>query len=249
MLPVSTYGGMPATLRWIFWVYFFTHIPITILIDAQVRRFRTVFLRRRVSVNPSNPTTRCVRTQTGRLPRRTPAGAEGAARGAWTYQLNQLLGAEFHIYGSQADSVSTYVNPPFLQHTHPRITRHTQWYTAEFGDFLMAKPPRWFQSIVTIELFLQLPFFFVAVYGFWQGGSVSQSASQSVSGAFLHHFCVQTPNPTGPTHRQPNPPSNRLTAKNWLRLPCIIYGAHVATTLVPILDAFGESYHQIDEIG
>ena len=30
-----------------------------------------------------------------------------------------------------------------------------------------------------------------------------------------------------------------MTAKNWLRLPCLLYGAHVATTLVPILDAFG----------
>lgn len=38
----------------------------------------------------------------------------------------------------------------------------------------MASPPRWFQSIVTVEIFLQLPFFFVAVYGFWQGQSASQ---------------------------------------------------------------------------
>lgn len=37
MLPARTYGGMPAALRWLFWVYFATHIPITILIDAQVR--------------------------------------------------------------------------------------------------------------------------------------------------------------------------------------------------------------------
>ena len=37
MFPASTYGGMPSALRWIFWVYFATHIPITILIDAQVR--------------------------------------------------------------------------------------------------------------------------------------------------------------------------------------------------------------------
>jgi hypothetical protein len=33
----------------------------------------------------------------------------------------------------------------------------------------MANPPRWFQSIVTVEIFLQLPFFFVAAYGFWHG--------------------------------------------------------------------------------
>ena len=46
MLPVSTYGGMPAALRWIFWVYFATHIPITILIDAQVRTVRSCSRRR-----------------------------------------------------------------------------------------------------------------------------------------------------------------------------------------------------------
>lgn len=47
----------------------------------------------------------------------------------------------------------------------------------------------------------------------------------------------KTARSTAPTH---NHPSTR-PAKNWLRLPCIIYGAHVATTLVPILDAFGAS--------
>ena len=40
----------------------------------------------------------------------------------------------------------------------------------------MADPPRWFRSIVTVELVLQLPFFFVAAYGFWHGPSSYQSS-------------------------------------------------------------------------
>lgn len=38
LAPASTVGGMPGAFRWLFWVYFATHIPITILIDAQVKR-------------------------------------------------------------------------------------------------------------------------------------------------------------------------------------------------------------------
>jgi len=40
------------------------------------------------------------------------------------------------------------------------------WYIKEFGDFLMAEPPLWFQSLVWAEMLLQLPFFFFAVYAF-----------------------------------------------------------------------------------
>ena len=38
--PASTHGGMPSALRWLFWVYFATHIPITLLIDAQASEKR-----------------------------------------------------------------------------------------------------------------------------------------------------------------------------------------------------------------
>jgi hypothetical protein len=38
LAPTSTHGGMPGALRWLFWGYFATHIPITLLIDAQVYR-------------------------------------------------------------------------------------------------------------------------------------------------------------------------------------------------------------------
>jgi hypothetical protein len=33
-------------------------------------------------------------------------------------------------------------------------------------DFLMAKPPLWFQSLMWAEMLVQVPFFFVAVYAF-----------------------------------------------------------------------------------
>jgi len=119
----SSAGGMAPLLRWVFFIYFASHIPITLLIDAQ--------------------------------------GVSSAF--------------------------------------HPQACKDLlAWYTKEFGDFLMASPPQWFQSIVACELLFQLPFFFFAVYGFWFG-------------------------------------------KNWLRLPCLVYGAHVATTLVPILDAFARA--------
>lgn len=82
---------------------------------------------------------------------------------------------------------------------HPQFAQDLlKWYTTEYNDILMKNPPAWFHSIVCAELFLQLPFFFVAVYAF-----------------FL-----------------------RL---NWIRLPCIVYGSHVATTMIPILDAFARA--------
>ena len=122
-------GGMSPLLRWVFSLYFATHIPITLLIDAQ--------------------------------------GVSSAF--------------------------------------HPQACKDLlAWYTKEFGDFLMASPPQWFRSVVACELLFQLPFFFVAVNGFWYG-------------------------------------------KNSMRLPCLVYGAHVATTLVPILDAFAYAPHLTSE--
>jgi|SRR6056297_3498706 len=126
----DNYGGMPAFIRWLFFWYFVTHIPITLFIDAQ--------------------------------------------------------------------SISSMYHPP-------AFTNLLRWYTETYGDFLMANPPPWFQAVVACELVMQLPFFFVAAYGFW-------------------------------------------TQQNWLRLPCIVYGSHVATTLVPILDAFARAPHlSLDE--
>lgn len=79
--------------------------------------------------------------------------------------------------------------------TFVNLASFLSWYTTTFGDHLMRQPPRWFQSFIAGELFLQLPFFFVAVYALW-------------------------------------------TRKNFIRVPMVAYGAHVATTVVPILAEF-----------
>ena len=52
--------------------------------------------------------------------------------------------------------------------------------------------PAWFQGLVYIECFLQLPFFFFAAYAFVKG-------------------------------------------KNWIRIPALIYGIEVVTSMVCIL--------------
>eukprot|EP01137_Pigoraptor_chileana_P000624 Opistho-2@37072 len=70
-----------------------------------------------------------------------------------------------------------------------------QWYGNTFHDRFMLFPPAWFQSFIVCELLFQLPFFFVAIHGFYKG-------------------------------------------LNRIRVPCIIYGAHVSTTVIPILTEF-----------
>ena len=66
------------------------------------------------------------------------------------------------------------------------------WYIATYKDFVIRDKPLWLQSFIWCELFLQMPFFFVATYGL-------------------------------------------LFKKNFIRIPSIFYGVHVATTVVPIL--------------
>ena len=83
------------------------------------------------------------------------------------------------------------------------------FYAATFNDPLMKWPtPLWFRSVVMCEMAFQLPFFFVA--------------------------CHQIA-------REPNPSSSSSSSKGlqyypgWFRNACVAYGAHTATTLVPIL--------------
>lgn len=75
------------------------------------------------------------------------------------------------------------------------------------GDVLMNYPhsPAWFQSLVTCEILLQLPFFGVAVRQIYK-------------------------------HTEEYYP-------RWFQILCILYGSHVATTLVPILTTFWKSTH------
>jgi hypothetical protein len=66
------------------------------------------------------------------------------------------------------------------------------WYLVTFKDFVCINNPPWLQSFIWAELFFQLPYFFVAIYGL-------------------------------------------LYKKDWIRIPSIFYGIHVATTVWPIL--------------
>ncbi|KAK3696012.1 hypothetical protein RRG08_000797 [Elysia crispata] len=84
----------------------------------------------------------------------------------------------------------------FPSHFFPRqLVTVREWYCKSYRDAMMADPPSWFQSLVMCEMFVQLPFFFVASYGFFKGAK----------------------------------------ACKWLRWPCVVYGTHVATTLIPII--------------
>ena len=78
-------------------------------------------------------------------------------------------------------------------------SRALDWFCVTFADPLMCSPEPWFRAIVYVECCLQLPFFFVALYG-W------------------------------------------LLRREWLRLPLIFYGAHVATTLIPIYGALVDAF-------
>lgn len=75
------------------------------------------------------------------------------------------------------------------------VPKMLSWYVGWSHDPLMDPvngQPLWFKSIISAELFLQVPYFLMAVYA-W------------------------------------------LTSSNWIRIPTIVYGAHTATTLIPIL--------------
>jgi hypothetical protein len=80
---------MNSFLRGLFLIYFVTHIPITILVDAQA------------------------------------------------------------LFGD--------VYPAPLQNV-------MAWYIGTYGDFLMDQKPDWLKSMIICEVFLQLPFFFVATF-------------------------------------------------------------------------------------
>eukprot|EP01147_Barroeca_monosierra_P010727 gene10726-2817_t len=69
-----------------------------------------------------------------------------------------------------------------------------KFYIRDFKDPLMGanQKPIWFKSFIYCELFLQLPFFGLALYAMHTGGS-------------------------------------------WIRIPGIIYGTHVCTTVVAVL--------------
>ena len=108
---------------------------------------------------------------------------------------------------------------------YPQILRHfvQDIYAENFGDILMSgrqQPngyPIWFQSIVLFEILFQLPFFFVSVH---------------IIGGSGH-------NNNGNDHNNKNNQEGFTTTyPEWFRMACIVYGSHVATTLVPIFGTF-----------
>ena len=73
----------------------------------------------------------------------------------------------------------------------------------------MSHPPQpWFSSLISLEVFFQLPFFFVAVYALLQQQSKS---------------------------REENNKNALIRGDGLFRSLCMIYGSSTATTLVPIL--------------
>lgn len=68
-------------------------------------------------------------------------------------------------------------------------------FIRDFEDPFLGKPPLYFVCFTYCEIFLQLPFFFIAIWALLRGS-------------------------------------------NWIRIPMIIYGTHVATTCIPLLATF-----------
>jgi hypothetical protein len=75
------------------------------------------------------------------------------------------------------------------------------------------------------EALTQLPFFFVATYALLKRESLGLFA----------FFCVARSNALIDMHLAV---CATFAGKNWIRVPFIIYGAHVATTVIPMLAEF-----------
>lgn len=106
------------------------------------------------------------------------------------------------------------------------------WYSNLFGDVLMEGSARsdnvWFSSVVYCELLFQLPFFFVA-------SKMLLSYSSTIH---------DTPSSAMSNNKDCNRDARAIVQEypSWFRSACMIYGAHVSTTLVPILATFVTSH-------
>ena len=102
------------------------------------------------------------------------------------------------------------------------------WYTSCFGDVLIKRAPSmetvWFSSVICCELLFQLPFFFLATRILWK--YPIRRSSLSVANA--------SPSPSSKFQSL----SDNESYPTWFRTMCLMYGSHVATTLVPILATF-----------
>ena len=108
--------------------------------------------------------------------------------------MNQLLKITFLVYFITHIPITLLLDLQILLgRYYPTTLRNVfTWYISVFNDRLLATRPIWLQSFIFAELVLQLPFFFVAVYGI-------------------------------------------SFEKKWIRIPAVVYGSHVATTVLPIL--------------
>ena len=100
----------------------------------------------------------------------------------------------------------------------------------------------WFRALIVCELMLQLPIFMALIYGYWPRTRSSPSSPSSSS---------RRPSPSPSSH-----PSSRITSTTvttakrarWVHALTLVYGVHVATTLVPVLATVGwqwRRYHLV----
>jgi hypothetical protein len=110
----------------------------------------------------------------------------------------------------------------------PPLQNLVAWYTDLSGDVLMGRATShdnvWFSSVILCELTFQLPFFFVCVKMILSYPETDQETPSS-------YKTTKNGNITPRINHVEEYPS-------WFRAACIIYGAHVSTTLVPILATF-----------
>ncbi|KAL3756045.1 hypothetical protein ACHAWU_002624 [Discostella pseudostelligera] len=99
----------------------------------------------------------------------------------------------------------------FPRRFYPQVLRDVvDWYAITFKDKLMTHPPQpWFTSLVAIEILLQMPFFFVAVYAILQKqkndtNTLNQNGRSIIEGNGI------------------------------FRSLCMVYGSSTATSLIPI---------------
>lgn len=83
--------------------------------------------------------------------------------------MNPVLKWTFIVFFATHIPITLCVDLQALFGSHfPQLLRDLlAWYVSEFNDELMGNPPVWFQSIVLLELIVQIPFFFVAIYALW----------------------------------------------------------------------------------
>jgi hypothetical protein len=101
---------------------------------------------------------------------------------SWTWTVPQLL---FFIFFATHIPITLLIDFQAIlpQKLYPKpLVDLVDWYATEWGDpfFPLSSPDRvgrthyedmWFRSIIYCELFVQFPFFFLAVYAFWNGGN------------------------------------------------------------------------------